>query len=597
MKLHFYDTYKHKESELLSESTQMAIYSKLPLSPRVRNYLMLGVYFLIESSAISRAQDSYWVFFSDKGHNIEERLRNKQVCLSPQALDRRSNQGVSIDVSDLPVYEPYIEQVCNQGISLQAKSRWFNGIVVEGEKEKIEALQALHFVKSLYPMGFYTVEATSLNPKTPIDSSVWEYGAAQEQVYMLGLEKLHELGFTGKGVRIAIFDGGFKDANTLKAFSHSWKDKKVLATYDFVRDRTDIFDPTVTSMHGTHVWSTIAAFLPSYMIGAAVDAEFILGITEVPSKEVRAEEYHWIEAMEWADSIGVDIIHSSLSYSLFDTEEDSYEFKDMDGNSTFVTRAADRAASKGIIVTTGAGNEGNDPWQRITAPCDGDSVLCIGAVNSFEQIAAFSSMGPSADGQVKPDVVAMGQETAIASRGNVIRLGSGTSYSSPIVAGLAACLRQGNPKKHAMDIIQAIQMSGDRYHKPDSLYGYGVPNALRADSLLRIKDEPGKISIVDDSTQVVAAYDSDTTSSAITLTDSPQSIFRIIAKNLSVKTVENKILETRIMQGDNQVFFPPSSLQKSLYRVVYDISMLLSGDYYVYVKTEKFEEYIPFSRR
>ena len=570
-----------------------------PTSLQTLSYLLLGFWLFAGQCHKGRAQEVYWLFFTDKGENVAERLGKRQVSLSKEALTRRESQQISLDVFDLPVNQPYLSEIANQEIAIRARSRWLNGIVVEGKKENVENLLNFPFVKSLHHVRHYAIgTGKPISQALPNDGK-WDYGAAQTQIEMLGLEKLHERGFTGKGVRIAIFDGGFREANTLKAFSHVWESERVLATYDFVRDRSNIFDISATSTHGTHVWSTMAAFLPTYMVGAATDAEYILAITELPSKEVRAEEYHWIEAMEWADSIGVDIIHSSLSYSLFDTNEDSYLFKDMDGNSTLVTQAADRAAAKGIIVTTGAGNEGNDPWRKITAPCDGDSVLCIGAVNADEEIAAFSSVGPSADGQVKPDVVAMGQETAIASRGNVIRLGSGTSYSSPIIAGMAACLRQGSPKRHAMEIIKAIQKSGDRYNNPDSLYGYGIPNALTADSLLREKEQEVEMDQSVDSSLVQTEEENSLkgTNPSISFTDSPQSDFRIIAKNLSVKTIENKILETRIMKGEFQVFFPPSDHQKSAYRVVYDISLLLPGEYYIFVKTENFEEYIPFSRR
>ncbi len=538
------------------------------------------------------AQQAYWVFFQDKGPNPKERVEKREIALSEAAIARRSQQGIALNSLDLPVYSPYLQTMHQRNIPVISQSRWFNALVVSLNPDEKQNLEKLPFVKKIHPVQPLLVLSTS-KKHPPITET--KYGESETQIHMLGLEQLHEKGFTGKGVRIAIFDGGFREAHQLKVFSSLWENNKILAYRDFVRDRKDVF--SASSTHGTHVWSTIAANIEGKMVGAAVDADFILGITELPATETRAEEYHWIEAMEWADSIGVDIIHSSLSYSEFDSREDSYSFEDMDGNSTLVTRAADRAASKGIIVSTGAGNEGNDPWRRITAPCDGDSVLCIGAVNAEGEIAYFSSVGPSSDGQVKPDVVAMGQNTAIASTGNTIRWGSGTSYSSPIVAGLAACLRQAHPNRHAMDIIQAIRLSGDRYSSPDSLYGYGIPNASLADSLLRFV--PDLENFVFQGPEV-NRVEVDTVAVPDTLnffTDKPRSVFRIIANNLSIKTVESQILDTRIIYGEDQVFFPPAAIQKSDKRVVYDISHLLPGDYHIEIQTTSYEEWIKFSRK
>ena len=538
------------------------------------------------------AQQAYWVYLQDKGSQTEQRIEKGEISLSEAAITRRMRQGIALHSSDLPVYFPYMQRMHQRNIPIIAKSRWFNAVVAYLNPEALREVEKFPFVAKVHPVQSLVVHSTA--ERDPFSSEI-KYGESETQIQMLGLEKLHEKGFTGKGVRIAIFDGGFREAHQLKVFSSLWENNKILAYQDFVRNRKDVF--LASSTHGTHVWSTIAANINGKMVGAAVDADFVLGITELPATETRAEEYHWIEAMEWADSIGVDIIHSSLSYSQFDSQEDSYSFEDMDGNSTLVTQAADRAASKGIIVSTGAGNEGNDPWRRITAPCDGDSVLCIGAVNAEGEIAYFSSVGPSADGQVKPDVVAMGQNTAIASTGNTIRWGSGTSYSSPIVAGLAACLRQAHPNRHAMDIIQAIRLSGDRYASPDSLYGYGIPNASLADSLLRfVPDLENFVFQAPD----IDTVEIDTVAELDTVnffTEKPQSVFRIIADNLSVKTLESQILETRIVYGEDQVFFPPAALQKSAKRVVYDISHLLPGDYHIEIKTTSYEEWIKFSRK
>lgn len=554
-------------------------------------YLALLLFLLgIGKGPLLKGQQAYWVYLVDKGPQVRQRLAEEKVALSASALARRQAQGIPLTPSDLPLFPPYLQQIECESICILAQSRWFNALVISASSQEIAKLAASPIVSAIKPVRSYRVRLTEA---ASFSEREIDYGVADRQIRMLGLDQLHEKGFTGKGVRIAIFDGGFKEAQQHKALAKLWEADKILAAYDFVRNQADL--SLSNSSHGTQVWSTIGALIDGKLVGAAFDADFILGVTELPATETRAEEYHWIKAMEWADSIGVDIIHSSLSYSEFDTQEDSYRFQDMDGNTTLVTRAADRAAAKGIIVTTGAGNEGNDPWRRITAPCDGDSVLCVGAVNDAEEIAYFSSVGPSADGQIKPDVVAMGQNTAIATTGNTIRLGSGTSYSSPIVAGMAACLRQAHPSRHGADIIQAIRLSSDRFANPDSLYGYGIPNAPLADSLLRFVDDlynfTFPVATKEEPDSLVISPPSQF------FTENPQSTFRIIADNLSVITVDTKILETRIIFGEDQVFFPETAFQQSENRVVYNISHLLPGHYHIEIKTSEYEEWIKFSRK
>jgi subtilisin family serine protease len=221
------------------------------------------------------------------------------------------------------------------------------------------------------------------------------------------------------------------------------------------------------------------------MVGAAPGATFVLARTEDTRSETHLEELNWLNAMEWADSVGVDIIHSSLGYSLFDSLQGDYSYQDMDGRSTIITLAAERAAKRGIFITNSAGNSGNDPWFYITAPCDGKNVLCVGAVDSFKQVTNFSSRGPSADGRIKPDIVAMGGRNTIPNGEGILRRGSGTSFSGPLVAGLVACLKGAHPDKSNGQVFEAILRSSDNYTMPNNEYGYGVPDALKADSILK----------------------------------------------------------------------------------------------------------------
>ena len=283
---------------------------------------------------------------------------------------------------------------------------------------------------------------------------------------------------------IGLFDGGFYKADTVHAFDSLWQQGRIKGYWDFITEDTSIF--WEYDGHGKYVLSIVGANWPDSMMGAAPDANFLLARTEDVSSEKRLEEYAWVKAMEWAADLNVDIIHSSLGYSVFDTLQGDYTYADMDGESTIITRATDIAFSKGIFVTNSAGNEGEDEWHYITAPCDGKHVLCVGSVDSNQQHSPFSSYGPSADGRVKPDVVAMGQGVTYINNQANLRTGSGTSFSGPIIAGFVACLKQAWPSLTNQQIYEAVIQSADRYSNPDTAYGYGLPNILVADSLLSV---------------------------------------------------------------------------------------------------------------
>jgi serine protease AprX len=284
---------------------------------------------------------------------------------------------------------------------------------------------------------------------------------------------------------ISIFDAGFLRMDTIAAFDSLWLQGRVLTYRDFVNQDTTIFDE---HNHGMNVASTIVANLPGIMVGTAPHATLILARTENVFSETHQEEDNWLMAAEWADSLGADQIHSSLGYTTFDPGEGDFAYADLDGNTTIISRAADMAAARGILVVNSAGNEGGGPWRHISAPCDGDSVLCVGAVDITGSYAGFSGVGPSADGQIKPDVVAMGLNVAAVGNTGVVGNTSGTSFSAPIMSGFAACLHQAHPLRSNMQILRAIQQSASQYTNPDSLLGYGIPDACKADSLLHIVD-------------------------------------------------------------------------------------------------------------
>lgn len=315
-----------------------------------------------------------------------------------------------------------------------------------------------------------------------------DYGKATKQNEILNMDCLHDRGFTGKGVTIAHFDDGYDGFHNIDAFKYAYEEGYVKGNYDFVFDGPIPFEGV--GSHGTNTVSVVHAYLPGQFVGTAYNANILLAHTEDNRTEKHIEEKNWRKAVDWAIENGADIITSSLQYNTFDQGEGDYTYADLDGNTTIITKAADYAASKGILVVAIQGNFGNDKWHYLAAPGDADSVITVGALNIEKKKAGFSSYGPSADGRIKPDVMAVGWNTYVIDPNDVIRTSSGTSFAGPAIAGLAACLKEAHPQRSNMEIISAIRQSGDRYWTPnkDDGYGYGIPDACKADDLLRQMD-------------------------------------------------------------------------------------------------------------
>jgi serine protease AprX len=300
---------------------------------------------------------------------------------------------------------------------------------------------------------------------------------------MITLDALHNLGFSGQGMMIAVLDAGFYHVDQISAFDSLWLNNRILGTRDFNLPGNNVFGDNMHT-HGTSVLSIMGGNLPGQMVGTAPNASFWLIRTEAGDYEALIEEYNWVGGAEFADSLGVDVINSSLGYTTFDNPVYNHSYADMDGNTTPVTRAADLATSRGIMVVNSAGNEGNKSWHYIGAPADGDSVLSIGAVDPSGTYASFSSTGPTYDRRIKPDVTAQGQGTTVVDGGGWVVQGSGTSFSSPVVAGAMACLWQSVPTFSAQVLRDAVRSTASRASSPDSLYGYGIPNMMNAMLLL-----------------------------------------------------------------------------------------------------------------
>lgn len=373
------------------------------------------------------------------------------------------------------VNQNYIKVLKSFDVDIVGTSKWFNAACVKGVPSYLESLNIVDRVEPLKRYKTTTAQTTT---------TYYSYGNSDWQLQMLRLDSFHRRGYTGKDVTVGLFDAGFYKADTVDAFDSLWQNGRIKAYWDFITNDTSIF--WEYDGHGKYVLSIIAANWPDSMMGAAPEANYILARTENVNSETHLEEYAWVKAMEWADSIGVDIIHSSLGYSVFDTLEGDYTYEDMDGETTIITKATTIAFNKGIFVTNSAGNEGNDDWKHITAPCDGKHVLCVGAVDSNRQHAAFSSYGPSYDGRVKPEVMAMGQGVTYINNQANLRTGNGTSFSGPLIAGMVACLKQAWPDLTNQQIFDAVIQSADRYDNPDTAYGYGIPDVIKADSLLSV---------------------------------------------------------------------------------------------------------------
>lgn len=411
-------------------------------------------------------QARYWVFLTDKDPLAAP-------ALSPAALANRARQGITPDERDRPLRPAYVAAVAGTGATIQHHSRWFNAVSATLTPAQVAAVAALPMVRAVTPVQ-RLARPVALQDDCPEEPFA---GQHLRQLQMLGLNALHQQGYTGEGVTVAVFDNGFYQVDSLPAFAHLFEEGKILATRDYVDGDDDVFAPCVHCQHGTYVFSILAARAPDRLIGAAPDARFILLRTEDDYGETRQEEDNWVAAAEFADSLGAQIFTTSLGYFDFDPGEGDYRPADLDGNTAIITRAADLAASRGILVVNSVGNNGA---RGLNAPADGDSVLAIGSVNECGVYSAFSSRGPTADGRIKPDLVAMGEYAFFLHPDGRMRRGNGTSFSCPLVSGLAACLLQAAPTAASMDLYAALLASGDRHPTPDNRYGHGLPQAPAA---------------------------------------------------------------------------------------------------------------------
>jgi len=465
----------------------------------------------------SKAQSTrHIVEFTDK-KGTQFSLGNPSAYLSAKSIARRTKQKISIDSTDLPLSKTYLDSIAAvPNVDIRNQSKWLNQIlIITSDAAALAKINSFPFVKSVkaiaplarptediiakkkdqtYELGNELLSRMNNGTKTEGVNDI-QYGGTFNQIHIHEGEYLHNLGFTGDGITIAVLDAGFQAYKTNPALDSMRLQGRVLGEWDYVMNEASVNEDYV---HGAYCLSIIAANRPGSIVGSAPHASFWLLRTEDVYSEYPVEEQYWIAAAEFADSAGTDMISTSLGYNIFDDPSYNHTYPERNGNTTMITRAADFAAKKGIIVTASAGNDGQrtDDYKFVSCPADADSVLTVGAVNGAGTIAAFSCWGPNSAGKLKPNVVSVGQGTILANTiGNPIG-GNGTSYANPNMAGLVACLWQAFPEFTNMEIIDAVQHSADRFLTPDERYGYGIPNFRIAYNQLLIERQRRKYATV-----------------------------------------------------------------------------------------------------
>ena len=432
-------------------------------------------------------KSSYWVKLKDKT-GTPYQISRPENFLSLRAINRRVKQNIPIEETDLPVSPVYLDSLKKRGLEIVHASKWLNGATVRtADTALIGKVSTLPFVTSVQlTKPASATKSTFLKFREEellADINPANYGNAINQLTQLKGDYLHNKGFRGKGIQIAILDAGFWHVNQIAAFDSLRKSNRILGTRDFVDPSSDIYQQHT---HGMSVLSCIGGNQPLSLIGTAPDAAFYLFRTEDSASEYPIEEDNWVVAAELADSVGADVINSSLGYTVFDDPKMSHKDSELNGKTTRITQGANMAFRKGILVFNSAGNEGKSTWKRVNAPADGENVIAVAAVDKNGIRASFSSVGPAYGGAVKPNVAAMGSLTFLVGSTGVLDYLNGTSFSSPVLAGMGACLLQANPNASVKQIKMAIEQSGSIFNKPDSLLGYGIPDFEKADKYLKL---------------------------------------------------------------------------------------------------------------
>lgn len=458
----------------------------------------------------------YMVFFKDKEGSLFSESSPLEF-LSEKAIARRIREDVDITAQDFPVNSTYVSGVSNTGADVFYATRWMNGILVQCDQSLIASIQSLPFVDHVeFVAPQAKLQKNGRLRITQRRKSGSNGVRTQTQLQMLGIPQMHADGFKGEGIDIALFDGGFFGVNVSQPFQHVFAEGRYhdVLSHDFVENTDNVFQ---YDDHGTEVFSVIAADIPGQFTGGAPESNFQLYVTEDDGPEHRIEEYNWLFAAERADSAGVDIISSSLGYYDFDITSMNYSTGQMDGRTAVSSRAAQFAADRGIIVVASAGNEGNIPsWRIITAPADAEGVIAVANVTTSGVASGSSSVGPSADGRIKPDVAALGSGVTVVQSNGTISTASGTSVAAPLITSLVAGVRQAYPDLTSKEIIALIKSTASRATDPNNSVGYGIPNYESIKNLLAENTQTELFTVYPNpakDTLVVSPIDPDTVTS------------------------------------------------------------------------------------
>ncbi len=450
--------------------------------------LWVVVFFLAGLTAM-RSQIDAWIYLHDKP-DAEYYLNHPSEMLSKRALDRRMRYGIDLDIRDVPIDSAYYNMIYHSpGIHIKGHSKWLNAIHVQGDSTDIASLLTYTFIDSIVLADKRVLSKVDTNPvvysSRKLAARRIDYGNDTMAYVMHHAFAVHEAGLTGKNILIAVIDAGFPTADTSRVLRHIYRRDGVIDTYNFP-DRTN--HVYTRHPHGTMVWSLIGGLEEGELIGTAYEADFCLYISEDVSMEMPVEETYWVMAAERADSVGVDLINTSLGYIDFDNPKYNHTWEELDGKTAFASRGAQIATEKGIHVVVSAGNAGNIPWKKISVPADAKDVIAVGAADAFKNRASFSSTGNTSDGRIKPDVMSWGVRVKTFYAGHYWAV-SGTSAAAPIITGFVADMVQHYPFLPPVEMKNYLLQSSDRFHSPDSLYGYGFPDfTLMMKNLDSLKD-------------------------------------------------------------------------------------------------------------
>lgn len=468
----------------------------------------LLVFVLLMSNFSFAQYTKYWIRFTDKIGTPYD-LSKPYQFLSQRAIDRRTRQGIAYAENDLPITPAYIDSVKKiPGVTVINRSKWFNAITIHTtDSNAIKKIKTFPFVVDAKGVQRYhrksgvegTVKPILVYSRkgVPINRNTYYYGPSFNQINMIGGVCIHNQGFHGEGMQIAILDAGFYKVDSLPVFDSLRTNGQILGTWDFVDNDATVYNE---HFHGAMVLSTMGGNIPGVIVGTAPKAKYWLLRTEAAATEFVIEEDNWVSGAEFADSVGVDVLSTSLGYTTFDSivvdsmnvvNPDNHSYADMNGKTCRISIGTDIAVSKGMFAVCSAGNSGGSPWNFIGAPADADNVLAVGAVDSMKNYAWFSSNGPSFDKRVKPNVAAQGQDAVVAdpNAGGIVHA-NGTSFSCPITAGMVACLWQAHPTSTNMQVLNAIQETASQFSNPDTLLGYGISDFCAANTLLSVPENP-----------------------------------------------------------------------------------------------------------